>query len=539
MREKPIPEEILDAFNRYRGYVLLIKGDPGTGKTIFSLELLNELSKNGNGIYLSTRVSGKYLYDHFPWLKGVLFEENILDTTKGYLIEAKDPKKAVFYSSKPDFIKTIYERIHHLEKPVTLVIDSWDVIFNDIKEAKDLEDNFIEISRDTETNVVMITEKQGKSLDYLVDGILRFEKKNIEGRRIRLLHIDKMRGIKIRKPSYVFTLESGRIKCFKPFKPLVYSLCGKLCSVCDLFIDKKCKGCVLENESREEKCPIYKCLVVKKAKSCDRCAELNSCSIYEKSVEKCIISGYSPKKLIIKEWVSTKDGMTHFSSGSEELDAILGGGYRRGSLVLIDVGEGVQDPAYRLFNYLPVMNFIQQGRGAIISTVGGADSQEVRNRMCRFVSEKTFDEYVRVLEINNPEKDQEKPYIVILEDDTIEAFNDAWVKTQKELRKKTGKPIYHHFGFDILEYRYGEQSLIEETSKITTMIKSNGDLGIAVTKPGLKSKQELANIASVHLKIMNIHGFTVFYGIQPITELYLTNVDISKGYPKIKLCPIV
>ncbi len=386
----------------------------------------------------------------------------------------------------------------------------------------------------------MVTELQeDKALDYLVDGILRFEKKNIDERRVRLLHLDKLRGIKIRKPSYLFTLGNGRLRCFGSFKSIVYSLCGQICSVCKLYNENKCKGCVFENEKMEERCPIYECLVVKKSKSCNGCPEIKSCNVYEKSKERCIISGCNANRLMIDRWKHTNDGLTHFSSGSEVLDAILGGGYKRGSLVLIDVGEGVQDPAYRLFNYLPVMNFIQQGRGALITTVGGADSEEVRDRMCRFVSEEIFDEYVRVLEIDNPEKDQDKPYIAVLEDDTVEAFNVVWTKTQKDLRKKTGKPIYHHLGYDILEYRYGEQSLIEETSKITTMIKSNGDLGIAVTKPGLKSKQELANIASIHLKILNINGFTVFYGVQPITELYATNIDVSRGYPKIKLTPIV
>ncbi|MHC1567180.1 MAG: gas vesicle protein GvpD P-loop domain-containing protein [Candidatus Syntropharchaeia archaeon] len=77
-----IPTEILEFFQGEIGKVLLVKGNPGTGKTIFALTLLNEICDLNNGIYLSTRMDSEKLYEDFPWIKDAIPEENIIDATQ-------------------------------------------------------------------------------------------------------------------------------------------------------------------------------------------------------------------------------------------------------------------------------------------------------------------------------------------------------------------------------------------------------------------------------------------------------------------------
>ncbi len=233
------------------------------------------------------------------------------------------------------------------------------------------------------------------------------------------------------------------------------------------------------------------------------------------------------------------DTEKHFSTGSEDLDKVLGGGYRRGGFVLIDVGENVPPAGYRLFNYLPLLNFITQDRGAAIITVGGADAEEVRKRTSMFVSSERFDKYVRIIERKMPDKDQKKPYIVTIDGASLEEDKKNWLEVQSELRELTKAPMYLHFGYDVLEYRYWEQALVEFTSQNVSLVKGHGDLGIAVTKPGLTSTQELANMATMHIKIIEIDGSIAFYGVQPRTRIYNIHIDVSKGFPKLKLTPIV
>jgi KaiC/GvpD/RAD55 family RecA-like ATPase len=67
MERKRIPQELVEVLLSRRGYSLLLKGAPGTGKTILALEIIG-LLRDSNAVYISSRVSPTALYEHFPWL---------------------------------------------------------------------------------------------------------------------------------------------------------------------------------------------------------------------------------------------------------------------------------------------------------------------------------------------------------------------------------------------------------------------------------------------------------------------------------------
>ncbi|MHA1209638.1 MAG: gas vesicle protein GvpD P-loop domain-containing protein [Candidatus Freyarchaeota archaeon] len=65
LRIEWIPKEIVEAFNRLKGYKLLVKGAPGTGKTLFALSICEFLNSKGPALYLSTRVTPEELYSTY------------------------------------------------------------------------------------------------------------------------------------------------------------------------------------------------------------------------------------------------------------------------------------------------------------------------------------------------------------------------------------------------------------------------------------------------------------------------------------------
>jgi KaiC/GvpD/RAD55 family RecA-like ATPase len=71
MEEEPaqgiILPEIVNFFEERYGKTLVIKGTPGSGKTVFALTMLSMLKRDG--VYLSTRVDPDTLYMLFPWIK--------------------------------------------------------------------------------------------------------------------------------------------------------------------------------------------------------------------------------------------------------------------------------------------------------------------------------------------------------------------------------------------------------------------------------------------------------------------------------------
>ncbi|MHA1831807.1 MAG: gas vesicle protein GvpD P-loop domain-containing protein, partial [Candidatus Helarchaeota archaeon] len=191
-----IPDEILKAFDQKYGFSLLIKGDAGTGKTTFALEIL---ARKQNAFYISSRVTPMSLYNQFPWIRNIP-KENIIDGTQIDLQYTGITKKeailnAVRFRNIPDFIKLIYHKAEESKngEKITIVVDSWDAILGAIVqewEKKNLpgsnETILAELTRQLNINLILIVETNEKSfLDYIVDGIITMEKIEFNSRRMR------------------------------------------------------------------------------------------------------------------------------------------------------------------------------------------------------------------------------------------------------------------------------------------------------------------------------------------------------------------
>ena len=220
-----IPEEIKNALNQNEGFVFLVKGKAGTGKTTLALEILGVMK---NPIYISTRITPKLLYKHFSWLKNALPEESIIDATTfdldQILSAEKEPEflKSIQLQSFPDFVRVLFSKINSAQTG-TLVIDSWNAIatLSETNWGKSnvlLANYILELIRQKNFNLIIVEETEQETyLDYLVDGIITLNKKFVEDERlIRQLYLNKLRGNPIIHPSYLFTLNEGRFTTLLP-----------------------------------------------------------------------------------------------------------------------------------------------------------------------------------------------------------------------------------------------------------------------------------------------------------------------------------
>jgi len=212
-----IPPELVDALSAGEGYSLLIKGEPGTGKTMLAFEILEEFGGE-SAIYLSARVSLPALYNQFPWLEERAGFVSVVDATKLYM------SSKAFPGPRP-FSDILHLKMVEAGKPATLVIDSWEAIASGAKEEKIevLEAAITDLVRDYATqykmNLILISEKvETSSLDYIVDGIVELSRISIDYRRAREMVLKKLRGVRIDQHKYGFTLDGGRFRFFGPFQ---------------------------------------------------------------------------------------------------------------------------------------------------------------------------------------------------------------------------------------------------------------------------------------------------------------------------------
>src|SRR5437764_4925492 len=245
-----IPREVVEFFNAAGGHSLIVKGPAGTGKTTFALQLTEELGEVSASHYLSARVSDESLFRQFIWLKerlkpaglqtglkgrlGSKVARNALDQLEGKLMEGKEgddeePEAIGSGEVKGNFLEVTlgfdlpeleaaYEFVDgRLPERSLVLIDSIDALGEHygIPAARlitVLQKDMVEGSKQ---NVLYVLESSGETrLDYLGDGVVSLASSEYQGRRLRVLTIEKLRGQQVQHHRYLYTLDGGRLTAF-------------------------------------------------------------------------------------------------------------------------------------------------------------------------------------------------------------------------------------------------------------------------------------------------------------------------------------
>jgi KaiC/GvpD/RAD55 family RecA-like ATPase len=218
-----IPDDLLQFIQRDT-YSLLVKGFAGTGKTTLALTILNVLGVKNNFFYISTRLSPKQLFQYYPWLERFLHPSSVHSTNF-----ARDrDMMSTFEDARLDEPESLFERITNqlmdIKSPI-IIIDSWDAIasFMD-REARLNNERVLQTWRERAgAKLIFISEQPSDTtLDFLVDGIVELRQSYYNDVKIRQIFLQKLRGTRINRPSYFYTLENSIFHSFSPYKIIKY-----------------------------------------------------------------------------------------------------------------------------------------------------------------------------------------------------------------------------------------------------------------------------------------------------------------------------
>jgi KaiC/GvpD/RAD55 family RecA-like ATPase len=159
-------------------------------------------------VYIPSRVSHNKLRKHFPWVRDMVDSSPSNST-------ADDPSEGLHRVRLSD-ADDIFNKILTMKRSKLrglMVIDSWEGALRNMSEdgRRMIESAILSDPDDSMMGVVLISEG-GRigDLPNLVDGILTLSSSELDGRRLRTIVVNKLRGLRVQLDRGLFSLENGR-----------------------------------------------------------------------------------------------------------------------------------------------------------------------------------------------------------------------------------------------------------------------------------------------------------------------------------------
>jgi len=455
-----VPPSIRDALSAPTGFVLVVTGKPGTGKSLFVQEIFRTFNNSfliitSTENHMATVLS---LSDAVPdW-----GDRHILTQYWRPLVE-----KISHESSLETQLTKLVGASQDQGNADLIIIDSWTDFVEPIRAENryEIQQSLIHAARNEGRKLVLVTEDQvgGTMIDNLhhsADGVVFLEKIRERQRMYRQIVLEKMRSHLISQDSFLFTLHKGRFT-YIPWYVHQYP------------------AITLGRES---------------------------------------ISDPSPDRM---------------STGNLSLDVILGGGFKKGQLNLIEV-ENLGVP-YLETIYIPYLsNHLELGRPAIILLPEGWSPEFFTESLTHFVDKNRVDSQVIYFGRHPP---GQYSNVRGLDADPRKTLQEIRYESS-ELERKFEHEVTELFALDTLENMYGPTDVRGMIAEISTSLPRVNRTTLAILSRLQEIKSE--SIAHhVHLQVQEICGVMGVCGVTPRTNFLAVRPILSGGFLDYDLMPIV
>jgi len=222
---------------------------------------------------------------------------------------------------------------------------------------------------------------------------------------------------------------------------------------------------------------------------------------------------------------------THMSTGSRDIDALLGGGVPRGSTVLLEIRGEVPFEGQVYVPLTALLNFLATNNAVMAFTYSDYDPTRARLFATQFMPEDVYNANMRVFTTDRVED----PVAIKFSLNPTEDF-DKWLDTYSAY-KAQGKTIWMLMALDTVENFYG-QGVMNFLATVAARAAVNKDIQSIVARPNLELTQKVANISQIHLVLTQRWGTLILYGVKPRTGFYGLQFTFDHGYPEFELIPL-
>lgn len=274
-------------------------------------------------------------------------------------------------------------------------------------------------------------------------------------------------------------------------------------------------------------------------------------------------SGLSQRHLINKtnNFVPTPHSNGFFSTGSPELDHKLNGGFKKGTVISIEIGEDVDR-----FVFVPILapiilNFISQDHAAFVIPASDQYGSAVAKYITPFAPKDKIATFLRIFssaygssiqensKITEGDKSgipfpshhsatsptdplENSTYLLLNTEKTFSQSFILWLNTRKKLRQKSqGCVMTIDYSFVELEYQNEIQLILKSIIEMSRLTRRSNDLLIMVSRPNYRSLDVMRSISDMHLRVFEYDGVLMLAATKPQLFLYNIQSDFSGGFP--------
>jgi KaiC/GvpD/RAD55 family RecA-like ATPase len=458
-----IPEDLMHFIQRDT-YSLLVKGFAGTGKTTLALTILNALRVKNNFFYISTRISPKQLFQYYPWLNEFVGGSN----PKSATLTHEHVTMPSFEDARLDEPESLFERITNqlmdIKSPI-IIIDSWDAIasFMD-REARLNNERVLQTWRERAgAKLIFISEQPADAtLDFLVDGIVELKQSYYNNVKMRQIFLRKLRGTRINRSSYLYTLENSVFHSFVPYKPIKFE----------------------------------------------------------------------PRKRSIAE-VSEPSMGDNIQSGYPVLDAAVGNGFPKKSVVLLELDSRIDMSIALLFLQKIVSNFLLSGNPVMLQPVNWMEPSSI----LRFFEVSTPATKKSLFKIFWTGKTDLTSSHIISRSKKNKSSDQMLTALAKMKERNPDKLLLNIMWTEAIQSLYGTKRVRIVMKNILSSMMAHADLSIAVVTHSHEDLLELVSeVSNIRLRFIMIDDTLFLQSVLPPSNLYSVVFD---GQSEMSLKPVL
>jgi KaiC/GvpD/RAD55 family RecA-like ATPase len=519
-----VPKELLEFLRSPGGHSLVIKGDAGTGKTTLALQLIEELTEEQPEYYLSSRVSDIALYRQFPWLKDKVRRNDILKAGKAFLrlTGAKEYEDRDTDESRLRVAKNLLRTLTSSDSSPVVIRSELKKLEGLIEAGEIGEEDDEELLGGSHDSLIL-------ELGILLPEIeLAYDLAEMNLPKKTLVVLDSIEGLSERYgiPSVKImnTLQKDLVE--NSNTNVIYVLETPEKTELDYLGDGVI---VLANE------------------------ELDGRRARRVQIEKLRGSGISRWKYnftlaggrfrvfeptmfripdILPRHIPIEEDRNKASSGFYSTDRTIGGMYR-GSVNLIEIGEGVNYELVRYFELKMVADFLLKERGVIWFPQNSMDYALLNRRLDMLVGEEAV-KNLRVLESDNV-YESTYPFLMTVEGE--DASQDLKWNTLEFAVRNSQTPRLSILGFDTLEGIYGGDVLSSVIPYMDSLRRA-GHIVLVEATSVCRSLPALSHRSQTHFKLESVTGANMMCGRKPFTPYHFINFIEGESGPEPDFVPM-